>query len=107
MFYICTFAFPDVMAMGTKNVMLASLSCVVVGTVGFIIAQGGLGAYPLLVAIVLSFYGVSEELGLAIGWVIWTTESLMYSVLGLVSMLLLSLKKNKQSIENTCPASEK
>jgi uncharacterized protein (TIRG00374 family) len=107
MFYVCTFAFPDIMTMGTKEIMLASLSCVVVGTLGFVIAQGGLGAYPLLVSIVLSFYGIAEESGLAIGWVIWTTESLMYCTLGLVSMLLLSLKKDKQSKENACSASEK
>jgi uncharacterized protein (TIRG00374 family) len=108
MFYICTFAFPDMMGLGTKDVMLASLSCVVIGTVGFIIAQGGLGAYPLLVSIVLLTYGISEESGLAVGWVIWTTESVMYSLLGLLSILLLSLKKDKQIIiENTCLTSKK
>jgi uncharacterized protein (TIRG00374 family) len=96
MFYICTFAFPDIMVFGTKEIMLASLTCVVVGTVGFVVAQGGLGAYPLLVSVVLLLYGIPEEMGLAIGWVIWTTESLMYSILGLVSLLLLSFKKNKK-----------
>jgi uncharacterized protein (TIRG00374 family) len=107
MFYVCTFAFDDIMVLGTKGVMMASLSCVVIGTVGFIVAQGGLGAYPLLVSVVLLSYGISEEAGLAIGWVIWTTESLMYSLLGLLSLLLLSLRKDKQKIENTCQESKK
>ncbi|MDR2410703.1 MAG: flippase-like domain-containing protein [Bacteroidales bacterium] len=96
MFYICTFSFPDIMAFGTKDIMMASLTCVVIGTVGFVVAQGGLGAYPLLVSVVLLLYGVPEEMGLAIGWVIWTTESLMYSIFGLVSLLLLSFKKDKK-----------
>jgi uncharacterized protein (TIRG00374 family) len=96
MFYICTFAFPDILTLGVRDIMLASLSCVVIGTVGFVVAQGGLGAYPLLVSIVLLLYGVPEEAGLAIGWVIWTTESLMYAFLGLLSLVLLSLKKGKQ-----------
>ncbi|MDR0605444.1 MAG: flippase-like domain-containing protein [Bacteroidales bacterium] len=96
MFYICTFSFPDIMVFGTKDIMLASLTCVVIGTIGFVVAQGGLGAYPLLVSIVLLLYGIPEEIGLAIGWVIWTTESLMYSILGLVSLLLLSFKKDKK-----------
>ena len=95
MFYVCTFAFPCLSVLGIDGVILASLSCVVVGTVGFIVAQGGLGAYPLLVAMVLSLYGISEESGLAIGWVVWTTETLMYVVLGVVSLLVISLEKDK------------
>jgi uncharacterized protein (TIRG00374 family) len=95
MFYACTFAFPCLSFLGIKGVILASLSCVVVGAVGFIVAQGGLGAYPLLVAMVLSLYGISEESGLAIGWVVWTTETLMYIVLGVVSLLVISLEKDK------------
>ena len=97
MFYVCTFAFPDMIALGGKQILLASLSCVVIGTVGFVIAQGGLGAYPLLVSMVLLLYGISEESGLAIGWVVWTTESAMYIVLGLVSLLLLLFQKSKKT----------
>ena len=95
MFYVCTFAFPSLMALWAKTVILASLACVVVGTLGFIVAQGGLGAYPLLVSMVLLLYGISEESGLAIGWVVWTTETIMYLVLGLISLLMLLFSKSK------------
>ena len=98
MFYVCTFAFPCMGALNATEIMLASLSCVVIGTLGFAIAQGGLGAYPLLVAMALSLYGIAEESGLAIGWVIWTAESLMYIVLGLISVLIISLKKEKTTV---------
>lgn len=99
MFYVCAFAFPDMVALGTKQMILASLSCVVIGTVGFVIAQGGLGAYPLLISIVLLLYGIPEESGLAVGWVVWATESLMYLVLGLVSVLLLLFQKKKKTVK--------
>jgi heme/copper-type cytochrome/quinol oxidase subunit 2 len=80
----------------------------VIGTFGFVFAQGGLGAYPFLVSMVLLYYGTSIELlsdaeiiektklGLAVGWVVWTAESFMYIVLGLVSLLLLSFRKDKK-----------
>ena len=97
MFYVCTFAFPDMLALGGAGMVLASLSCVVIGTVGFVIAQGGLGAYPLLISIVLLLYGISEESGLAIGWVVWTTETIMYLALGLVSLLILFYSKKRQT----------
>jgi len=95
MFYVCTFAFPFLTALGAGSVFLASLSCVVIGTLGFVVAQGGLGAYPLLVSIVLLLYGISGESGLAVGWVVWSSESFMYVVLGLLSLLIISLKKDK------------
>ena len=100
MFYVCTFAFPDMVALGGKQMILASLSCVAIGTIAFVIAQGGLGAYPLLVSMVLLLYGIAEESGLAIGWVVWATESLMYLVLGLVSLLMLLFQKKKQIIKS-------
>ena len=100
MFYVCTFAFPDMVALGGEQMLLASLSCVVIGTVGFVVAQGGLGAYPLLVSTVLIMYGISKESGLAVGWVVWTTESIMYIVLGLVSVLLLLFQRNKKDVKS-------
>ena len=95
MFYVCSFAFPEFSSLCTQT-LLASLTCVVIGSVGFIVAQGGLGAYPLLISLVLSLYGLAPEYGLAIGWVIWTTENAMYLVLGLLSLVVVSLKKRKQ-----------
>jgi uncharacterized protein (TIRG00374 family) len=95
MFYVCTFSFPFLTALGVKAALLASLSCVVIGTLGFAVAQGGLGAYPLLVSMALLLYGVAEESGLAVGWVVWTAESIMYILLGFVSLLLLSFRKDK------------
>jgi uncharacterized protein (TIRG00374 family) len=98
MFYVCTFAFADVLSLSVREMMVASLSCVVVGTVGFVVAQGGLGAYPLLVSVVLALYGIGEEVGLAVGWVVWTTESVMYIVFGLASVLLISFQKDKKEV---------
>ncbi|HOS17430.1 MAG TPA: lysylphosphatidylglycerol synthase transmembrane domain-containing protein [Bacteroidales bacterium] len=87
MFYVAIFAFPALRALGSE-MWIASLSCVVVGTIGFIIAQGGLGAYPLLIASVLLLYNVNKEIGLAVGWVVWTTETVLYILGGIVSLIL-------------------
>jgi len=99
MFYICTFAFPFLTTLGIKSVLLASLSCVVIGTLGFVVAQGGLGVYPMLVYIALHLYGISETGSKSIGWVVWSTETLMYIVLGLASLLIISFKKDKTKTE--------
>ena len=97
MFYICTFAFPFLTVLDAKMILLASLICVVIGTVGVSITQGGLGIFPLFVAIVLQQYEVVYENGISVGWVTWSTETLMYIVLGLISILVISLKKGKKT----------
>lgn len=92
MFYVTIFAMPE-----TANI---SFDVVVMGfifgslAVGF--TNGGLGAYPLSIALILSLYGISNEVGTAFGWLVWTSQTLLTLVLGLVSYLLLPIvNKNK------------
>lgn len=100
MFLMALFAFPEVVSLGS-GVLLLSLSAVVIGTVGFVIAQGGLGAYPWLVSVVMALYGISAEVGLAVGWVVWSTESLVYLFIGLVSLVIISFKKQQHELPIT------
>ena len=99
-FYICVFMFPSLMALGSAT-LIASLTCVAVGAIGFLVAQGGLGAYPWLVSSVLLLYGICKEEGLAVGWVVWTIETVLYLVFGVLSLVLISMKKTgKNKVPN-------
>lgn len=95
MFMIGSFAFPEMRSLGNP-IWAATLSSVVVGTFGFVIAQGGLGAYPLLVSQVLLLYGIPYETGLAIGWVIWANETFVYVAGGLITLIYTALRKSPQ-----------
>lgn len=97
-FYTCIFLFPSLTALGSAALM-ASLTCLAIGAVGFMVAQGGLGAYPLLVSSVLLLYGIKAEEGLAIGWVAWTFETLLYLITGVVSLIILSRQKTVKNKE--------
>ena len=92
MFMIGSFAFPEMLQLGSP-IWAATLSSVVVGTFGFVIAQGGLGLYPLLVSQVLLLYGIPKVTGLAIGWVIWANETFVYVAGGLITLLYTALRK--------------
>lgn len=92
MFYVTIFAIPE-----TSNI---SFDIVIMGfifgslAIGF--SNGGLGAYPFSIALVLSLYGISTEAGTAFGWLVWASQTLLTIILGLVSYLLLPiLNKNK------------
>lgn len=92
--YILFFAFDFLSGLG----FLPALSILAFGTIGFMVAQGGLGAYPLLVAGIFVIYGVDYTQGLAAAWVGWSAQTVMIIVVGFASLVLAALQK-KQIIE--------
>jgi hypothetical protein len=74
------------------------LTTLVVGSVGMILTPGGIGAYPLLVAELIGLYGLdSNTTGTTLGWLLWTAQTLIVLLTGVVCLALLPAfnKKNK------------
>ncbi|MCL2435907.1 MAG: flippase-like domain-containing protein [Lentimicrobiaceae bacterium] len=95
--YVCFLAFDFLQDLGFMPVFVV----MVVGTIGFIIAQAGLGAYPLIVAGVLALYGIDYVQGLAAGWIGWGVQQLMVLVVGFITLILASfLKIEDRSVNN-------
>ena len=87
MFYVPFFALPE-----TATIPLAGvLAAFVMGGLSIVFVQGGIGIYPLFVALVLSLYGVSETSGLTLGWIIWTAQTAMLIGWGAVSLIAMPL----------------
>ena len=91
--YTCFFAFDFLSQLG----FIPAFSCLAFGAIGFMIAQGGLGAYPLIIAGTLVLYGVDYNAGLAAGWIGWSTQTLMVIIFGFISLLLASFAGQKSS----------
>lgn len=91
MFYVAIFALPE-----TSNI---SFDVVIMGfifgslAVGF--TNGGLGAYPLAIAMIYSLYGIPNEVGVAFGWIAWVSQTILTIFLGLLSYLLLPILNKK------------
>ena len=93
MFYVVFFALPE-----TSNVPLAGvLAAFVVGGLSIVLVQGGIGVYPLFVALVLQLYGLSETAGITLGWIIWTGQTIMILGWGAISLIAMP-------VLNTTPA---
>ena len=81
MFYVAIFALPE-----TSNI---SFDVVIMGfifgslAVGF--TNGGLGAYPLAIAMIYSLYGIPNEVGVAFGWISWVSLTILTIFLSLFS----------------------
>ena len=85
----CFFAFDFLQHLGPMPAFMV----LVVGAIGFMVAQGGLGAYPLIVAGVLALYGVDYAQGLAAGWIGWSAQTIMILIVGFTTLILASFLK--------------
>lgn len=95
--YSCFFAFDYLAHLGP----VPAFSVLIFGSIGFMIAQGGLGAYPLIVAGLLVLYGIDYNAGLAAGWIGWSAQTIMVIIFGFISLILASFVKRKQNKNNT------
>ena len=73
MFYVTIFALPETADISFDVVVMGFIF----GTLAVGFTNGGLGAYPLAVASILSLYGISEGIGTAFGYLIWVSQTLL------------------------------
>ncbi len=92
MFYVVKWTVPETASLG----MNAILPAFVVGGLAISATNGGIGIYPFSVALVLAAFKISNESGLAFGWIMWTSQTLMIIVFGSLSFLVLTLVNRQQ-----------
>lgn len=86
-------AFADTEQLGFQTAFVIYLF----GSVGMMISQGGLGAYPVLVWQALALYGIGESTGLACGWLLWGSQQVVVLAIGLIYLVYFSLLKKKEN----------
>ena len=96
MFYITTFALPELDNITIGAILIAFIAA------SFSIAatNGGIFVYPLAVQASFSLFGISETIGNAFGWIMWSSQTLMLIVLGVLSFAFLPVynRINKKSV---------
>lgn len=92
MFYVVKWTVPETASLG----MTAILPAFVVGGLAISATNGGIGIYPFSVALVLAAFKISNESGLAFGWIMWTSQTLMIIVFGSLSFFVLPLVNRQQ-----------
>jgi uncharacterized protein (TIRG00374 family) len=87
--FLCFFAFDFLQPLGPMPAFVV----LVAGSIGFMATQGGLGAYPLVVAGILVLYNVDYAQGLAAGWIGWSAQTIMILLVGFSILILASFLK--------------
>ncbi|MEI6122468.1 MAG: lysylphosphatidylglycerol synthase transmembrane domain-containing protein [Bacteroidota bacterium] len=98
MSYVCFFSLVETSSAGFDAV----LSVLVMGTIGIMVVQGGIGIYPVIVAETLKKYNINPITGFALGWLIWGAQTFIIILSGIVSLILLPILNNKSDdkVEN-------
>ncbi len=76
--------------------LTAGFAVYIFATIGVMIVQGGIGIYPAIVAETLFLYAIPETKGYAMGWLLWSGQTVMIVLAGIISLILLPLM-NKSS----------
>jgi len=93
MFWIPFYCWSDMYLMSFDGL----LSAFIAGTLGFIVVQGGLGTYPIMVGIVITYYmapdyfasnSVAKPEFVGFATLIWLSQTVLVVVLGLMSFIL-------------------
>lgn len=93
MFYIIKWSIPETQILTIKMLIPAFI----VGALSIITTNGGVGIYPLSIALVLNSFEISKEIGLSFGWIIWSTHTILIIVLGALAFTLIPLINRKNN----------
>jgi len=92
MFYVVFFTLPE-----TQNISFsAAIVSFVTGSFTIATTNGGLGSFPLVIQETLSLFNISTQSGLAIGWIIWSSQTILTIVTGVFSFFYLPIFNNKK-----------
>lgn len=92
MFYVIFFSLEE-----TKNPSIAAvLTSFVTGSFAVATTNGGFIAYPIAIEETLVLFGFSSEPSQAVGWIMWSAQTILTIVLGVISFFYLPIYNRKK-----------
>lgn len=94
--YVATFYFGMKTIEETASLSISVIiSTFVVGSLAVTFTNGGFGAFPLMIAQILTLYGIALTAGTAVGWILWSSQTAIVIILGGLSFLFLPIFNKK------------
>lgn len=90
--YFCLKAIPETSVINQSQ----CLTLMLFGTLGVVFTPGGLGAYHIIISEILVFYAVDQVPSVAFPWLVWTSQFVLITILGLISMAALPIVNKKK-----------
>ena len=93
MFYVTSFAFSDLHGANFFHLLISFT----LAALSIMFSNGGIGIYPLAVEESLFWYGIESVNGLAFGWVMWLSQTIMVIIFGGLSLFILPFINRENS----------
>lgn len=92
MFYVVFLSLDE-----TKDINIgATLTSFVTGSFTIAATNGGIGFYQLAMQETLHLFGYTKNVGLAFGWIMWSAQTLMTIIFGLLAFFLIPIFNRKK-----------
>lgn len=91
MFYVVKWTIPGTHLLTFKMIIPAFVA----GGLAIATTNSGIGIYPLSVALVLASFGINKEVGLAFGWIMWSSQTVLILISGAFAFITLPLINRK------------
>ena len=91
-FFVIKYSVPEMQDLGFGPLLVAFI----VGTFSMSLTSGGVGIFPIAVGAVLYMYGISKVSGEAFGWILWSSQTALTLILGIISAILLPIYNKNQ-----------
>ena len=96
MLWVVMLAFPETAHLNFSAVIFTF----VIGSLSIVLSNGGIGTYPVFVTEALRLFGVSKEGGFAFSIVMWSAQTILLIVMGVLSLVLLPVV-NRENASST------
>ncbi|MBU3820816.1 flippase-like domain-containing protein [Flavobacteriaceae bacterium XHP0103] len=92
MFYVTSLSVEDLGMLSLGAVLTAFIA----GSFSIAATNGGVGSYPLAIYAALSIFNIAEAPSIALGWIMWASQTLMVIICGGLSLIYLPIyNRNK------------
>ncbi|XLS28882.1 lysylphosphatidylglycerol synthase transmembrane domain-containing protein [Flavobacteriaceae bacterium M23B6Z8] len=92
MFWVIKYSVEGTESLSLDGIMTAFIA----GTFAISATNGGIGVYPIAVSKILVLYGITATAGDAFGWIMWSAQTLLVVIIGILSFLLLPIYNTKK-----------
>lgn len=92
MFFVVKYCIPETVNLPFSAILIAFVA----GSFAMSATNGGIGAYPIAIGLVLLLFDITKSDGEAYGWIMWASHTLMTVIIGGLCFLYLSLFLKKK-----------
>ncbi len=92
MFWVIKYSIAGTHSLSFNGIITAFIA----GAFAITATNGGIGVYPIAVSKILMLYGISSTDGDAFGWIMWSSQTILVLIIGVLAFFFLPIYNSKK-----------